>query len=502
MKRSSIGPIVITTAGSLAFCAGLADAQCTNLVHIQEWHSAGCASACAPAPCLQCNIAPFLAQVVVESCSTRINIFADGLSTSIHAGNIDINNTAGNNPNPLEVFIGQGSFPYSTSQAQVVIGNVGRLRAVDPDTRINTYLAGHIGGNFTSTVGASLVGRVYRLDVDGALGGLLMDESPGTNYPRIIAGSTVAGTSITCTTGTVHLVQVTGDVLGNIAAPGGGIIDVLAGNLRGNVTADDFIGNIDATGAIATSGGTAVTIQTSGNDAPIGFIRGTSINANITAGPSNDRGVVEWVKTTSGNLTGAIVAQSLADPAAGVPVVDVAGSLAASITVGSGGLQGQIIINGGNSGGSWTGTVTIGSTTLSGPYYSNTASSLGGGAVGLAPFHLHDEDCTPPNGYSGAPPGDNKLRLRWYGPLSWSSGDPVTVEYRVHPSQNWTDITGDFTFEINPSNPRELVLTPDTPWDLDAIIYRVIPTSNLKCAGVTGAPAVYNLDTYIVDIDF
>ncbi len=324
-----------------------------------------------------------------------------------------------------------------------------------------------------------------------------MDESPGPFFPRIFAGSTLGGgNNITCTLGTIDRVEVAGNALGNIAAPGGGVEDVLVGNLRGNVTARDFIDNIDATGAIGIGGGAAVTIQTTGNDARVGFVRGTSINANITAGSVADRGIVEWVKTTSGSLEGSIIAQSVADPAPGVAVVDVAGSLTGSgITLAANGLQGQIIVNGGNTTGTWTGAVTVGGVALSPmPYYTNVSSgAVGGGAVGLAPFRIYGKDCVPENNSVGTPPLDNVLRVRWYGPLSWNpaSGFPGTVEYRTSPTGSWTNITSDFTFQFSAATPRELRITPATPADFDYVEYRFTPNGNLKCAGVTGTPPVH-----------
>ncbi len=150
-RISPIGYLGIAGAGSLALCAGPAGAQtcAPNLVTLQEWHLAGCPSACSPQPCLQCNMAPNLALVIVESCSWRINIFA--ASTSIHAGPIDITNALLNHPVPyLEVFVGQGDFPYAGAQTPAVVGNVQHIRPIDPETRKRTRVAGHIGGTSAS----------------------------------------------------------------------------------------------------------------------------------------------------------------------------------------------------------------------------------------------------------------------------------------------------------------------------------------------------------------
>lgn len=94
-------------------------------------------------------------------------------------------------------------------------------------------------------------------------------------------------------------------------------------------------------------------------------------------------------------------------------------------------LRGQIIINQSNTitpqEDAWTGHVVVGTDsslpiTLRpdgsqpdvSPYYARPSTRtsgdpgvarLGGGAVGLATFHLHDEDCEPPNGQTGPTEG-------------------------------------------------------------------------------------------------
>ncbi|MFM9995024.1 MAG: hypothetical protein ACKVU4_04395 [Phycisphaerales bacterium] len=501
--RSSIGLLFALTLSLVFTDTAGAQPPRPDVIHVEYWYHTGCTSPCAPtAYCEELYDSGQSIVVEVNSCLRRVNIWADDPDEhDIGAVSIERVSPGATLPSYLEIFIGQGDFPYLMGQSAAAardlccigFGNDNALRGV-------TRFAGHITGDL---LGPTNVGRIYRLDVDGVLvGGLSAAISPAAEELfRVFAGSTsIFG--IGATSGTITRIDVQGTLAGTIEALDEGIGDIIAGTLRATIKGGDFIRNIEVAGAIATSAGGPVLITTTEPGAPIETITAASINADIEAGTSTSRGNVTRVQAASGNLAGSIKALNLTGTSSGVPGIEVSGSLSSTVTLASGGLQRQIIVNGGNSGGTWTGGVTIGSTTLSGLYYTNTSSSLGGGSVGLAPFHLHDEDCTPPNGYSGAPPGDNKLRLRWYGPLSWSSGDPVTVWYRVHPSQTWIEITADFIFDINPNNPRELVLTPDTPWDLDAIIYRVVPTSNLKCAGVTGAPAVYSLDEYIVDIDF
>lgn len=59
-------------------------------------------------------------------------------------------------------------------------------------------------------------------------------------------------------------------------------------------------------------------------------------------------------------------------------------------------LTGQVIINANDTGGVWTTTTDFNGTALSSqPYYTNLPSAIGGGSIGLAPFHLHETACTP-----------------------------------------------------------------------------------------------------------
>ncbi|MFM9994665.1 MAG: hypothetical protein ACKVU4_02565 [Phycisphaerales bacterium] len=387
-----------------------------------------------------------------------------------------------------------------------------------------------------------LIVEIVQIDrkVDGTDGNLGENQCANWNPPGIDAWA-------------IGNLDIQGTIYGEIVAESSSIGNVVAGRDIKAIRIESVFGNVAQVHAITGDIGPT---PTNGNvyvaaRLALGSIRAQRMWTDINLGIPSDlnNGALRNIETlaTGGHFNGSITANLIDENFPFTPTFFVRGDLNANVmlrnynavpalqVVGSfpagrtlsvgqglasgrsmsfGTLGGQVILNAQDRATAhpWQGPVTANGNTIGtgsgfsqpylAPYYELSSTSLGGGAIGHAPFHLHDEDCTPPNGYFGAPPGDNKLRLRWYGPLSWSSGDPVTVWYRVHPSQSWTDITNDFAFEINPSNPRELVLTPETPWDLDAITYRVIPTSNLKCAGVTGAPVVYSLDEYIVDIDF
>jgi len=122
-----------------------------------------------------------------------------------------------------------------------------------------------------------------------------------------------------------------------------------------------------------------------------------------------------------------------------------------SIEVPVGGLKTQIIINADNDPDADWGNgavVKVGfdgdpeQVILTGPGYTNTAESLGGGSVGLAPFDLHDESCAPPNGETvllkDADP-DLVVKLRHYGPITLNANAPVTIERRLACTMNTFD---------------------------------------------------------------
>lgn len=142
----------------------------------------------------------------------------------------------------------------------------------------------------------------------------------------------------------------------------------------------------------------------------------------------------------------------------------------ASITLPAGGLKGQVIINDDLTDGLWLGPASIGSTVISpassgnaqSPFYRIPSSTLGGGAIGLAPFLLYDVDCEPQaltdpnnppatsgvlesafNGLSDVP-----VKVRFYGPIkrrtvsSWQQA--IKVECRdLNSTCGW--MTADMT---------------------------------------------------------
>lgn len=181
-----------------------------------------------------------------------------------------------------------------------------------------------------------------------------------------------------------------------------------------------------------------------------------------------------------------------------------------------GGLGGQIIINADNlPGGTWNAPVRLGpagaagSITLTGPRYSQTNTSLGGGSVGLVPFRLHDQSCIPANGSSiqlipNATP--LTVQLRHFGPLKWNAkmNAPVTIERRTAGTQNAYVVVpaGNFSFNISPDDANVFLVGPTVVAGsgfVPGYHYRVRATTDLK-SDVPAKPAVVWDSDYLLTV--
>lgn len=212
--------------------------------------------------------------------------------------------------------------------------------------------------------------------------------------------------------------------------------------------------------------------------------------------------------------------------------ISIAHDLAGTITVPAGGLKGQVMVNAANSGGTWTGTVNVGSIQLkpnntaspddSAPFYRRVSSNLGGGAVGLAPFNLYGPDCAPENDPNGTGIGifENALHApgghveaRFYGPIqkknaaAWSTH--VMVQCRPLPPNpdcnypwtvdpcSWIDVSSAFDVagpEASTTDQlarRTITLSPRAGYHVRPGIYMAYPveSDSVKSADVAGNPA-------------
>ncbi len=424
----------------------------------------------------------------------------------------------------------------------VIQGSAGTLKV---QARINADLTGPISAS-----------EVYRLDVGGDVLANVLHNPPVGQAPTLgpieigddADGGNLVG-AVQATRGSIDRVRVWrvgsqgGNAAGTIQADTGVITEVVVqGNLTGHVRAPfGSILNAIVTGDIGSSG-PGGTVQIVARD-EIRRVTAARAWADIdVTGTTTSSGILRNLTTTVGPFVGSIDAELMDSIPLQQSGVSIAGNLDADFTIRryliadnvtvngwlpagrtiklgqgwwdprimtfTGGLAGQVIFNSLNQGNQlWTGQVRIGpvgnqillSPT---PYYTMLSSQIGGGAVGLAPFQGHAEDCSPPHGSNITSAGipNNEVILRHYGPVLWATGMPVTVEYGWAQFPNlpssWTDITRDFTVgAYDPASPRQVRVIPVTPLDFDGpLAYRIKPVregdNRLYCQNVSLSPSV------------
>lgn len=179
------------------------------------------------------------------------------------------------------------------------------------------------------------------------------------------------------------------------------------------------------------------------------------------------------------------------------------------------GLTGQIIINADNHpGGYWDAPIYLGpindpgTIILTGPLYDLPSQVLGGGAIGVAPFRLHNQSCSPPNGSTvTVAPGSAAptIALQHYGPIVWYFGTPVTVQRR--PSGTEAPFSAvaasEFTMYRSEVNSTRLIVTnaPGRSGIQPGYDYRIQPTAQLRC-DIPGEPPVQWQSDYVVSVAF
>lgn len=177
------------------------------------------------------------------------------------------------------------------------------------------------------------------------------------------------------------------------------------------------------------------------------------------------------------------------------------------------GLTGQIIINADNvPGAMWDAPIYLGpiddpqTIVLNGPLYDMPSGELGGGSIGLAPFRLHDQSCTPPNNATiTLAPGQTApaIALQHYGPIIWHFGSPVTIERRqINTEAPFVAVpASNFQMYRSEVNPTRLILAPAAgQTGLEpGYEYRIRPTANLRC-DIAGEPPVQWQQDYIFSV--
>jgi len=408
----------------------------------------------------------------------------------------------GSGDSKIELFLGSvtpGTGPLSTPGAR----NWDGLTSF----RDNIELKAFITGDLTGSVGAD---RIVRMDVEGTIrAGISQTTSPnlGGGAFFISASAIQPGVSIRADHGNIGLVQTTG-------------FSILGADIR---AIQGLINNVEAlSGDIGTP---AAPMSLAARDG-INRISGGNIYANIDpddnpASPDSGSlgqllvgfdfdgtiGLESFNEIRIGrDLLGQV---SLGAQLSGAQVFNIGRSFGTvsnpakivfedfDAMAGTGGIAGQVSINDSDLGGVWAAGSTVenqsGAIVLTGPAYTQTAASIGGGAVGLVPFDLHEESSDPVGGSSVPPDAtvdfkayDQPAVVRHYGPTTFSVTPPVVVERRrIGTSGAWIDVSSGLAYSLADAG-RELVLTPPTSPGSDfrfykGFDYRVAPTADLLC---------------------
>lgn len=413
----------------------------------------------------------------------------------LNSGNMDRISFAGGISRP-----NSGSFP-DTASINIVNGDLTLLE---------------LGGSLRGDVLARQ-GRIREINVDGVIGRSWSDESDPNNpesataFPELVPS------------------EVNGDVLCIEARNGIDLIE--ADEMCCIIEADREFGSPGAVGKLEVLR-TRGTVSRAGSfkglikAEAIGDNEGMDVLDTLRVSIAGDfRGRVNLPDTgLQGELDGTFRVGGSLKPlsltVSGSPVVQKAFNLKTD------GLIGQIVINANNAGGTWDAQVAVGSTnipaSLTSAYtgdYAPVPTSLGGGSIGIAPFQLHKEACTPihddpspsltsifdPN---AEPCGlEEPIVIRSYGPItkgaasSWM--DVIRVEATMSGgSCGWVDVSTLFTAQLS-TDPAEggraLVLKKGNPSDKDPakLRYRVVPVRvvdeeefAIMSRDVTGTPSV------------
>lgn len=354
----------------------------------------------------------------------------------------------------------------------------------DPDLKIDTVL------NILETAnGEHLLNRV---EVDGDVGVITVEAIGDVILGGDITDNIIATTPDNDTRG-ITRVDAAGNILSDLRAPLGGIT------------------YISADGDIGTPG-SPILIEAKHRISNI--TQAQNLYANINARVNGGTGTIS--KIIVDRFVGSLEARTMsAQPSGGELRFNV--QLDAAIIFGEsytganrtievpvGGLSTQIIFNADNIPGAvWDAPVKIGfdgdpdQVILTGPGYNNTAESLGGGSVGLAPFDLHDESCVPANGETLLPKDadpDLQVKLRHYGPITLNANPPVTIERRTACTSDPFVLLSstDFVYVVDPADGNSLLVSVALGADgfETGYEYRLIATVDLMCGQVIGNPAV------------
>ncbi len=406
-----------------------------------------------------------------------------------------------------------------------------------------------IQGDCQGNISLPSTGSILGLTIAGNLG---YSAAPVTvtsgNIQRLEVGSAAYATITSGGSGLIQRFATGSSLVGSIsavsfAAVGGGATGVVIGNeCRGNITLSGHV-QVPLTITGALRGTVQATTSSSNTPIVIGSIPAASsphaegvLRLTRTAGGANGGtitvngdvagrmeiggtgGNIVMNITINGELSGELVSSgsltsgdtiTITDGITATGLLSLGDSLIGSIALPASGLAGQIIINANDNGGDWDGNVVIGSgggaITLGpgqsppyqSPHYAALPSALGGGSVGLAPFGLHAEACTPPHNlmdphtdlvYTDFDNDGMPVIIRSYGPITNAN---VDFDMQLNDECTWhEDVDAMFVPVLHPGgDPRSIGIKCDSASSMKRGIIRV-ESASVACAEVAGNPLV------------
>ncbi len=441
---------------------------------------------------------------VIKNNGDPVPVTAYTIAFNPGAGGYDITLTGLYNPNLDSVFdIRANAGEYINS----LVINVNGPAAGSP---VIVKLQGEAPGNMLGVGSIVQTGSgetiLNKVQVTQDIGSVSVEAVGDLIAGRDVIGPITATTTNNTTRG-ITSVQATRDILGDCTADNGRVLLIWA---QRNIGAQLAPINIRARHSVYQVMGQDVfaSINTRVNGGTGGFwalvanrFSGTLATEKLIANPWNGLdGLMEIYNQFDGLIS---IGKSY-------------NSATQYIQVPAHGLAGQIIVNAdGAAGGTWTSPVRVGANgdpqqmILNAPGYTATAAQIGGGGVGLVPFRLHDEACSPANGASiqrapNAPP--LVVELRHYGPVNFSGAAPVTVERRAVGTQNAFVAVSSSNFSFaRSSGDRSLLITAaggsgtgfQSGWQ-----YRIRPSASLFCDISTAPPALSTAPAVVWDGDY
>lgn len=375
------------------------------------------------------------------------------------------------------------------------------------------------GGNLESGITVTR-GSIELVRMDGSVtsSGVISIVQDGATITRVqvagnFAGQIIAASILTTEGGSIGTVDVTGDLSHTTPSQvriraKNGVGSIKARSISASITTNDDgngnLGRLETTGTVV-NGETIVPGPFSANlrcyalDG-VGPDQGIIINGDVTGELGCRAGGFQENITIKGSVTstGSIRALSGGSMGANTTIV-IRDSMSGEIEMSTAAsLNRQIIINAANNTttpGTWTGPVKIGPSgnqiilddgatqPYLAPYYAAISSTLGGGAVGLVPYGLHKEDCSPPHAPDGGCGLQYSMRtwpasldggsrqtivLRHYGPVLNDSGlSPcllerlaITCPYPIACPGPWEEVLST-TLPIEPA--YQVYLPPEYP---------------------------------------